>query len=52
LHPIGSGRAPYEIEFVFIQIKKNRITDNVPTMITGDKLLGLIDLEIVKAVYT
>src|SRR5689334_21956854 len=43
LNPAGSRRPPDEVELVLIEIKENGIADNVPVMVTGDKLLGLID---------
>jgi hypothetical protein len=45
-----SGRAPDKIEFIFIQIKENRIANHVAIMVTRNKLLGLIDFEIFKAI--
>ena len=52
LHPVVSGRTPDEIEFILVQIKENRIANHVSIMIAGDKLLGLIDLEILEAIDT
>jgi hypothetical protein len=50
LHPIVSGRTPHEVEFIFVEIKENRITNHIAVMIARHKLLGLIDLEVLKAV--
>src|SRR5262249_4435159 len=52
LHPIRSGRPSYEIEFVFVEIEKNGIADNVAVPVTRHELLRLVDLEILEAVYT
>jgi hypothetical protein len=45
-----SGRTPDEVESIFIEIKEDRITDHITIMVTRNKLLGLIDLEALKAI--
>ena len=50
LHPTLSGRAPDEIESIWIQIKQNRVANHVSVMVTRDELFGLIDFEIFKAI--
>src|SRR5207245_8960427 len=52
LHPIGRGRSPDKIEFVVVQMKENGIANDVAVVVAGNKLLGLIDLESLEAVYT
>ena len=50
LHPIVSGRAPDEIESIFTQIKEDRVANHIAVMVTCNKLLGLIDFEVFKAI--
>ncbi len=47
-----SGRAPDEIESILIEMEENRITNHISIMVTRNKLLGLIDFEILKAIHT
>src|SRR5215470_6042533 len=51
LNPAGSRRPPDEVELVFIEIKKDGIADDVPVGVTCNKLLGLIDSEILEGVH-
>jgi hypothetical protein len=51
LNPIVSGRAPDETDSIFIQEKENSVTDHISIVITGDKLLGFIDLKVLKGIY-
>ena len=51
LHPIQSRRASHQVEFVFVQIKEDRVANDITIVVTGDKLLRLIDLEILEAIY-
>jgi hypothetical protein len=45
------GRRPSDkIEFIFIQIKENGIANHIAIMAAGNKLLGLVDFEIFKAI--
>jgi hypothetical protein len=50
LHPIVSGRAPDEIESIFTQIKEDRVANHIAVMVTCNKLLGLVDFEILKSI--
>src|SRR5262245_27720430 len=52
LHPIGGGRASYEIEFVFVEVKENCITNNESLFVARNKLLRLVDFESFEAVDT
>ena len=45
-----SWRAAHQIELIFVQIKKDSIADHISIMVTRNKLLGLIDFEILVAV--
>src|SRR5580658_2228203 len=46
-----SRRTADKIEFVFVQIKKDGIPNYVSIMVTRNKLLSLIHLEILIAIY-
>src|SRR5215212_10546726 len=46
-----SGGPPHEIESILVQIEENRITDHVSITIACDKLLGLVDFEVLEVVY-
>jgi hypothetical protein len=50
LHPIVSGRTPDEVESIFIEVKENRVTNDVAAMVARNKLLGLIDFEVFEAI--
>ena len=50
LHPIQSGRAADQIEFVFVQIEEDRVANHIAIGITCHKLLRLIDFEILVAI--
>ena len=51
LHPIRGGRTADQIELVLVQIKEDGVADDVAIVIAGDKLLGLIDFEILEGIY-
>ena len=50
LHPIVSGWTPDKIESIFIEIKEDRIANHIAIMVARNKLLGLIDFEVLKAI--
>src|SRR5207245_11122386 len=52
LHPNGRGRSRDKIELVVVQMKENGIANDVAVVVAGNKLLGLIGLESLEAVYT
>jgi hypothetical protein len=45
-----SGRTPDEVEFIFVEIKEDRVTNHIAIMVTRNELLGLIDFEVFKAI--
>src|SRR5258708_25652219 len=50
LHPIVSRRTADEIESIFSEIKEDRVANHIALMVTGNKLLGLINFKILKAI--
>jgi hypothetical protein len=50
LHPIRCRRATDEIEFIFVKMKEYGIANYISIAVAGNKLLGLIDFEILKAI--
>jgi hypothetical protein len=51
LHSVGNHGMPDEIEPVFIQTIENRITNQIPLVVTGDILLASIDLKVLEVVH-
>src|SRR5262245_49771624 len=51
LHPVRSRRPSDKIEFIVVEIEENGIADNVAVLVARNKLLRLIDFEILEAVY-
>jgi len=49
-NPIQGGRTAHQVELVFVQVEENRIPNHIAVVIAGNKLLGLVDLEILKAI--
>src|SRR5439155_1191152 len=50
VHPVRGRWTSDEIEFIFGEIKENRVTDHISIVIARDKLLRLIDFESFEAV--
>src|SRR5438874_9210785 len=50
LNPIVNGGPADKEQFILVEIKEDGVADDVPIVITSDKLFGFVDREIRKAV--
>jgi hypothetical protein len=50
LNPIVNGGPAHEEQFILVQIKEDRVTDDISIVITSDELLGFVDSEILETI--